>query len=64
MRNFTILIAVAALAAASSQPSFARDAHFHTNDTPSGYGYGFPSFSSPFNPSPSAERAEAFGIGR
>jgi hypothetical protein len=62
MRRFTLLIAVAAVG--FSQPSFARDVHVHTNDTPSGYGYGFPSFASPFNPSPLNERPEALAIGR
>jgi len=64
MHKFTRVIAVAALAAGFSQPSFARDVPFHTNDTPAGYGYGFPSFASPFNPTPSNERPETFGTGR
>ena len=67
MRRFTVLTAVAALAASLagfSQPSFAGDVHFHTSDTPSGYGFGFPSHASPFSPNPSNEHPVAFSIGR
>ena len=63
MRRFTFLLAAAALATCFAQTSFALDRHFHTNDTPSGYGYGFPSFASPFNPLPLDERSQTFGIG-